>query len=248
MACGCTEDGAHFLRCRHPARLWLWEEFIAAVSQTAASFSLDPYLRRLLLTILCPLANQSPPDITALPQAYLALLIRQQALGPDSWFAGLIHLNWVTLQHASLTHRKLPNNRQQAFTAIKALLNLTWEHLHSLWLLRNEHLHGIHESNHPPYVRTHLLTRIAVLYRQRDDMLPADRDIFSISLEARQAQNTSTLRAFYGWAAPIVTASIRDARFLGNRGQKITNYFQRAIPPVPPWIHDVILIPTRPCT
>ena len=103
-------------------------------------------------------------------------------------------------------------------------------------------------TNHPPYIRTHLLTRIADLYRQRDAMLPADRDIFSISLEACHEQSLSTLRAFYRYAAPIVKASIRDAQILGNRGQKITNFFEKAIPPVPPWLHDVILIPTCPRT
>ena len=78
-------------------------------------------------------------------------------------------------------------------------------------------------------------------------MLPADRDIFQVTMaHRREFHSLSTLRSFYNWAKPIVDVSIRDAAVLGQRGRKLTSYFAKNIPAVPPWLHDVIHIPVRP--
>ena len=225
-SCGCTETRPHFLRCPHPDRIRHWRDFIPSLVSLAKTNKLDPYLRRLMLVFVDPLAGNVPPDITGLPSHYHDLLIRQQRIGPDSFLLGWLHTDWVQLQHQFLVARKLPHNHNQAFNSIGAILSLVLEQIHSLWLLRNTHLHGSTESTSPAYIRSHLLLQLEHLYAQREQCLHTDQHLFMPSLAwRRDNQSVPDLQRTVTRLKHLVPVSVKDASAIGPGGQRISSFF-----------------------
>jgi hypothetical protein len=168
------------------------------------------------MVLLAPFVDLAPPPILALAPEYTILLEHQIALGPHSLFFGFLPPAWSTLQQRYLTVRELPRDKQQANHWMKALIRHCHNFCHTLWLLRNSHLHGKADGASTSYKHLHLLAQLEELYECAPRMLvQEDRDIFSLPFEDRRLQSTSTLRAFYTFAKPIVEKSIKEAQDFG---------------------------------
>jgi hypothetical protein len=240
--CGEDEDWSHFLRCSHPQRKQLWQDFYPMTLALFERWSVDPSLRRVAMVLLAPFVDLAPPPILALDPEYTILLEHQIALGPHSLFFGFLPPAWYTLQQRYLTARELPRDNQQADRWIKALIRHCHDFCHTLWLLRNSHLHGKADDASTSYKHLHLLAQLEELYDCAPHMLTQDRDIFSLPFEARRLQSTRTLCAFYTFAKPIVEKSIKEAQDFGTTFRRIDDYFGPARPPpIPPEIIEIIL-------
>jgi hypothetical protein len=129
-----------------------------------------------------------------------------------------------------LRARGLPMSKQQATRAIRSLIQLFHEQCHSVWLLRNQHLHGTDPVNTTSYKHLHLLAQIQELYEAAPLMMTHDRDIFAFPQELRKLQSTSMLTAFYQHAKPIVETSLKEAAQQLPDFRPINDYFRPLIP------------------
>jgi hypothetical protein len=233
------EDWNHFLRCSHTHRRTSWSDYSKTLSSVFETHNIDPSLRRALLSLLQVITpNTAPIPLDNLPTEYSALLQAQSRLGPNSIFFGLFVNGWLALQDRYLVALQLPRDKHQAASGIHALIASLLEQVHSVWLLRNEHLHGTDPVQQHSYKRLHLLSQIRELYDSSPLMLAGDRDILSFPFHRRQTQTTRSLQNFFSWAKPMVDNSIHVANDLGSRFRRIDDYFR---PTIPPELFDVIL-------
>jgi hypothetical protein len=190
---------------------------------------LDPSLRRVVLHLVSPL-TLSPIPIDGLDDEYAMLLETQQSIGEDSLLFGFFSTDWVRLQDRYLQAVGLPHALHEASRAIRSLMVSFHDHCHSVWLLRNEHLHGTDPRNSTSSKHLHLLAQIQYLYEAVPQMMSHDRDIFAFPFESRKLQSTSTLLAFYQHAKPIVAQSLKNAATLGAQFRTIDQHFRPLIP------------------
>jgi hypothetical protein len=132
----------------------------------------------------------------------------------------------------------LPRSKHEAARAIRSLALLFHDQCHAVWLLRNQHLHGMDPANTTSYIHSHLLAQIHELYEAAPNMMVQDRDLFSFPIELRALQSTSTLKAFYQHAKPIVQVSLEQALDFGPSFRRIDEHFRTLIPA---FLFDIIL-------
>ena len=132
----------------------------------------------------------------------------------------------------------------QAFSWTTALVTKLFQFGHTLWLLRNEHLHGSSKfCGSQSFKHLHLLSQVDDLYAAAPLMLSGDQKVLSVPLHIRKWQSTEELQTFVRWAKPIVTVSCGEAAKLdlGANFRLIDSYFPRVPPPVPERLWDAIL-------
>jgi hypothetical protein len=115
------------------------------------------------------------------------------------------------------------------------------EQCHTVWLLRNQHLHGADPNNLTSYKHLHLLAQIQELYDARPHMMRHNRDLLSYPMDFRRLQSTATLNTFYRHAKPIVEQSLADAQKLRQNFLRINDHFQPLRRLIPEALFDVIL-------
>ena len=236
-----VEDDHHILHCPHQKRSVILKQQLAQLPKLYERWHIDPSLRKLIrhafLVHTDPYHDHEPPDY--LPPLHLQLYHQQQRIGWDHIFHGHLHTNWQKLQHAYLQQMGHPHDKHQAASSLKHLISDLWATVHSIWLQRNEHLHGTATLQLHSYKRTHLLSEIASLYEQASLMLQSDRSIFNYPLEDRSKNSTASLRNSLQFAKPIIARSIADANSLGTNFVPINGYFGLRYP-CPPELFNVI--------
>jgi hypothetical protein len=105
----------------------------------------------------------------------MILLVHQISLGPHSLFFGFLPPAWSTLQQRYITARDLPCDKQQADRWMKAIIRHCHDFCHTLWLLRNSHLHGKAANASTSYKHLHLLAQLDELHPCAPHMLAQDR-------------------------------------------------------------------------
>jgi hypothetical protein len=166
------------------------------------------------------------------------LLTTQYSIGDDSLLFGFFSNDWVRLQERYLHARGLPSSKQESTRAIRSLIQLFHEQCHSVWLLRNQHLHGTDPANTTSYKHLHLLAQIQELYDAAPLMMTHDRDIFAFPRELRNLQSTSMITTFYQHEKTIVETSLKEAAQQPPDFRPIDDYFR---PIIPAALFDVIL-------
>ena len=233
-----TEDRTHFLCCSHPDRLSMWEALYSSLLPLFSSWHLDPSLQCIFLYILAPLCNADPIPLDNLTDEYTMLLETQLALGADSILYSLLSTDWVPLQQRYLVACNLPHTKNEASRALKRITTDLMLHCHSVWLLRNQHLHASNPNLATSYKKLHLLAQIKELYDSAPQMLEADKDMFATDYDVRSTFKTAVLQRWYRWAKPLVAQSIKDATEMGKKFRRINDYFR---PEIPPELVDAIL-------
>jgi hypothetical protein len=235
------EDDYHLLHCTRASRRALISDVMQRLPSLFNRRNVDPFLRSLLrhalLLLLDPEHPDDPPDM--LPDSHRPLFLAQQAIGWDHLFYGHFAQDWTTLQHQYLRFAKKPHNKHQAASFFRELISELWSMVHTLWLLRNEHLHGTSTQPLHSIKRLHLLSEISSLYDMAPSMLASDRAIFAYPLTDRQNHSAKTLRNYLRFAAPIVKRSISDATTIGTQSKLINAYFGPRFP-IPPELYDTI--------
>jgi hypothetical protein len=240
--CRCIdEDWRHFPRCPHEQGRQSWAAFMPLIAALMERWSLDPSLRRVMLSLLSPLTDAPTIPLTNLPAEYSMLLTTQQSIGADSLLFGLFSTEWVRLQSRYLRAVGLPSAHNEPSCAIGALLVAFHDQCHAVWLLRNQHLHGTDPRNISSFKHLHLLAQIQELYDAAPHMMLHDRNVFAYPFEVRHLQSTSALNAFYQHAKPIVETSLKDALRLGPRFLPLDHYFPPVQNTIPQNIFDIIL-------
>jgi hypothetical protein len=155
-------------------------------------------------------------------------------------FMGCFSTDWVRLQAVHLARNQYPRDRRQVETGIRSLLSFLLEHVHCVWLARNLALHGDDTTTQLlSYRHTQLLLDIQDLYDQADDMLAADRRLFTKPYDYWLDQPTAQLKTFLLRMRPTVKTSVLQAADMGANFRTIDTYFP---PPIPQAIIDAIHI------
>jgi hypothetical protein len=189
------------------------------------------------MLLLDPDHPDEPPDM--LPTSHLPLFLSQQSIGWDHLFYGHFSKDWKTQQHSYLHFVKKPRSKHQASNFLKELLSELWALVHSLWLHRNEHLHGPSDTPLHSIKRSYLISEISSLYDLLPSMLASNRAIFDYPLSERQKHSTMSLRNFLHFASPIIKRSINEAAIIGAQTKPLTAYFGPRFP-IPSSLFDTI--------
>ena len=192
---------------------------------------LDLDLQYALLSLLDTARIQQSPPFT---RDYVKILQQQRKLGNDSVFFGFFTTDWINMQKDYLQLMKLPSTRNEANTCMTQITIYIYNYIHSLWLLRNSHVHDTDLNQVNSYRRIQLLHEIEQMYEQQPLMLHSDRDLFALPMSHRQTYHSvKQLRYFIQETKPIIKQSIEDAKRLGNKHRKITWYFTPKEKPPP---------------
>jgi hypothetical protein len=166
------------------------------------------------------------------------LLTTQRSIGTDSLLFAFFCYDRVRLQDQYLRARGLPSSQQEATRAIRSLIQLFREQCHSVWLLRNQHLHGTNPMNTTSYKHLHLLAQIQELYDAAPLMMLHGGDIFAFPQDLCKLQSTSMLTAFYRHAKPTMETSLKQATQQPPYYRPIDDHFR---PLIPAALFDVII-------
>ena len=132
-----------------------------------------------------------------LPDKYQVLYTMQVEIRPTSIFDGLLCTTWLNLQEAHLKRNSLPHSYNQAFTGLKALLNLSIHHMHDVWFTQNSHLQVTNPQQSFCHIHSHLLKQVQALYDSAPYMLIQDQEIFAKPFEVQEQHSTWQLKQFY---------------------------------------------------
>ena len=219
--CTCFETQSHFLRCPHHSRKQLYIDLNRSLRQIFNENNIDPDIRMFYFIITMP---QHPTVLTCASVAS-SLIKNQISLGLDSIFYGFFHVSILETQQKYLLNKKLPSKRNQAFQGVKHIARCITEFVHSLWLLRNTHLHG-KSSFSQSFNHSQLLLEVKILYDKSPLMLAQDRDIFHVRYQDRaDYHSTAQLKYFIKFATPIINRSIRDANQQKSKKATLHVYF-----------------------
>jgi hypothetical protein len=229
--CGCdSEDHHHLLHFPADACTTLFLQLPTGLDTLCISHKIDPLLRKVLLTLLSPYWGASAHF--TLPAEYDALIAFQTTLHPDAVFLGCFSTDWARLQFQYLQLNQLPRDERQAETSIRHVMTHLLELVHTVWLTRNSALHGDDATTQLlSYKRTQLLLEVQDLYDQQDQMLAANRQLFTHPYKYWIAQPTSQLHTFLQRMRTTVKTSILQANNLGTNFRTIDTYFPPVIPP-----------------
>jgi hypothetical protein len=236
--CGCeSETHQRLLHCTATPRVDLFAVLTPDLDTICSSHKVDPFLRKVLLTIVSPYFGE---DLhLALPADYARLLTFQQELHLDSLFIGCVSLEWARLQMIYLKLNNYPRTKDQVAAALGALLSYLLDFAYPVWLQRNTVLHGDDSTTKLlSYSHTQLLLDIQDLYDQSDSMLAADRSLFTKPYDYWITQPTTQLLTFLKRMKPTVKVSVAQAADMGANFRSIDSY---SPPLVPAHLFDLIL-------
>ena len=74
------------------------------------------------------------------------------------------------------------------------VVKFIWKSWHLLWLERNNALHGLTLADNEITQHSRIHPLVTEIYRCKDELIPADRDIFQVSLATHLAQPLSLLK------------------------------------------------------
>jgi hypothetical protein len=133
-----------------------------------------------------------------------------------------------------------PRKKGQAANGVCALVSHLLEVVvHSVWLVRNNALHGDDSTTLLlSYKHTQLLLDIQDIYDQSNSMLAADRCLFVHPYSYWLDKSSTELKTFLKQMRPTVKASVAQAADMGAHFRPIDSYFPPCIPPA---LFDVIL-------
>jgi hypothetical protein len=218
-------------------RLVLFLPIYADLATLCNTYRIDPHLGRVLIMLVAPYID-GVVDFDV-PSEYEALLKFQCDLHPDSIFLGCFSSNWARIQHSYLKLNHYPRKQGQAHSGIKAIIAYLLGFVHSVWLVQNTALHGDDSTTKLlSYKHTQLLVEIQELYDQVDNMLAADRSLFTETYEYWLDKPTTLLQTFLQRMRTMVKVSVAQAADMGANFRPIDSYF---LPLIPPELLDVIL-------
>ena len=209
--CDHLETDQYLLHCQYKLRKEHSSAFRKTLTETMQKQNIDPYLQIIAHYFRATDIQHKIPEKTK----YTNILKTQLQIGPQSLHYRLVSLDWIKQQ---ITYREtigLPNDKNQAFSRIKAMTTLFWEYTKQTWLLRNAQLHKttLVIMN---FKRTQLNEDIANLYDKENEMMYDNRVIFSKTLKIRKKFNTlMQLEQFHKMAKLIQRRSIEGVKMFG---------------------------------
>ena len=144
---------------------------------------------------------------------YITILQEQRKLGHNSIFYCFFHTLWVNKQTEYRNYTKLPNNKQQAFCAVKAISITIIKFVRELWLIRNQHIHDPQPAGVTTFKRQQLLTDICHLYTFKQGIQETDRVVLpSQYLQRATTKKNKSLDLFLQRNKEIIKNSQKEMK------------------------------------
>ena len=161
-------------------------------------------------------------------------------LGIRSIFLGLFRNEWTHTQQNYLTLNNYPANHQQANQALITISYTLLQHVHSLWEIRNQDLHGPNKFAKSPNTmattnsqRTLLVAQVKELYEEAQHLLAVDKTLFNKPVKERIRDSNTTLKQWIHFVKPLIRAGKKAAKAQAKNSHKPINtyYEQPSSPP-----------------
>jgi hypothetical protein len=151
-------------------------------------------------------------DMTNREPRFKLLIQAQNLIGWNHLIKGRLTHHWIQCQQAHIyLDPDTDSTKQSGEIWLKRVLNCIWTALWTLWLIRNDDLHGRDRPEREKRRIEKLAPRVTALYAKADTLLVADRDIFAIPLTTRLTFPSGELHAWIKLVTPTVRRATRDA-------------------------------------
>ena len=139
----------------------------------------------------------------------------------------MFHKNWIEYQKQYKNFLKLPNDRNQAFIGIKAILIVVIIFVQELWTLRNDHVHNPVPHGVLTFKQKQLLEDLKYLFTKKATLQNNDQQILpQIYLNNAATKQNKSIELFIRRNKEIINQSHEEIR------NKITQ--EVPVPPPPP--------------
>ena len=138
------EDRFHLLRCQHTDRVKWTTKFFEDIRQFCARTSVSGEMLHLMVEGLYWSIHDSPlENVQQYPQHLQPLISSQEDIGWEQLFLGRMSTLWQTLHMSHLVHQGYQITKRNSGTFWTAsLIRIIWNHIHKVWIYRNEIRHG----------------------------------------------------------------------------------------------------------
>ena len=201
------EDRDHFLRC--PAR----RSWIGPLFDDLNTFwqeqSVDASLIDLLTTAVRSWLDSTPISFDNLTPPLARLVAQQTLIGWDQLFLGRFALTWSSLQDLHLSSLGISSSFISGRVFVTGTIKLIFSHTFSLWLRRNEDVHGRDSATREAAACVLAQREIRCLYAHRLSVPTEIQQVFySTPDEHFQLHTTSSsLQAWLATWAPVILRS-----------------------------------------
>lgn len=231
------EDRDHIIRCPSPARNVWRHELLTSLSAWCIEHHTQPLLQQLLLDSLrhwmyynredavpySPICAEHSPTLSRLIQS-------QTRIGWRQLFNGRFSQEWSNIQDSYLYCQrgvlpplaaKLDGEKWQT-----QLITFLWGKWHTLWLLRNDALHGKDAADQHRAEQREIRRRLEQVYDSRSQMEPSVQELLCLDIQTHLQRPTWVNKNWLSIHTPLVQASIRRVRVKAIQGvRSIRTYF-----------------------
>ena len=198
------EDRDHFLRC--PARRSWIDKLMDDLKTFWNEQSVDAALTDLLTSAIHSWLDSNPVSFDRLSPSLARLVAHQTMIGWDQLFLGRFASTWSSLQDLHLESLGLASSFVSGRVFVTGTIKLLFSHTHSLWLRRNEDVHGRDAASRESAAFALAQRQIRLLYAHRHSVPPEIQQTFySTPDEHFQLHTTSSsLQAWLATWAPVI--------------------------------------------
>jgi hypothetical protein len=151
-------------------------------------------------------------DIATREPRFQYLVTAQNAIGWQHIMKGRFSHHWLQCQQAHIyLDPDIDETKNTGERWLKRIMNCLWTSLWTVWLSRNDDLHGRDRQKQEQKRIQKLIPRITALYKKADLLLAANRDIFSIPLHTCLTFPSGELKTWVKLVTPTIKRAIKDA-------------------------------------
>jgi hypothetical protein len=189
-----TETAWHILSC--PSRSLWRAEMLRTLGESLITNHAQPDIALLLLQgIRGALSNHhfqmNPNNREPL---FRALVNSQNKIGWHQLLKGRFSKQWTQIQDQHpLDDTDIDNEKQSGDRWLKLTLHHIWTHLWTVWLKRNDDLHGRQNDEKEGKRIEQLRFRVLALCSKRDLLLACDKPIFDMPIDERMKLKSGEL-------------------------------------------------------
>jgi hypothetical protein len=231
--CGHVETPFHYMQCTskilHDARV----KGKAILERSLCKMHTAPSLLEAILQGIHRWEDGTEYDLEEDSNKYLfneahtQLLASQREIGWDKFIKGYISKDWGYIQEQYYLHTKTVQGKKYTRNNwVILLLHSLYVYRHSIWMTRNQSLHGGINADQKHFNRTKLQKMVTKLYRKDRSMLPcSERSLFNLPLQLQRKQGNQQLQLWIN-RAHLLFDTYKDVPIRKSQQRSITQWLQ----------------------
>ena len=214
------EDRDHILRCPSAERNKWRHKLLTTLTDVCTTHHTYRPLQDLLLEAVRqwlypePLLHNTLPQGGNYPMELRSLIDAQTRIGWRQLFNGRFCQQWADIQNTHLYnirhHLTTKNNSGQKWQV--AIITVLWEEWHSLWVMRNEDVHGKDEASRALAEKREVTRKLASIYDQRNHMEPSAQALLFPDIRTHLQQPSWVIQTWLTIKGPTFIQSLRNVK------------------------------------